>query len=106
FADVAEKRLRRLPPVHVMQYRSKLCESGGQRRERFLDRGRSDDERRRQPQHLRTGREDEEPALPAGVHHRGDWAVERGAEKEAATSHLEHARQRREPGGELLAPSS
>ena len=71
--------------------------------ERFLGLRGPDDERRRQPEHVGAGGEDEEPAIPAGVHNRGHGSVERGAEKQAATPHLEHARQRGKARSELVA---
>ncbi len=62
-----------------------------------------DDERRRQAQHVRAGREDEEPLLAAGIDDRPDGTVELGAEQQPATPHRADAGERLEPRGELGA---
>ena len=72
----------------------------GERRERIVDLGGANRERRREPDDVLARRQHEEAVLPARADDGGPLPVDDGAEEQAAPANRTHAGERREALGE------
>ena len=89
---------RRLGPRHQVVARAPLTMPSASSTSAWRD-----DERRRQPQHVRAGREHEQPLLCGRRRPRRRGTVETRAEQETPPAHLDHAGHARQAGVQLGA---